>query len=419
MSDIATIESLQLEMKKQEKIIIDGLDKQAKGLQGSAQTASQLQDLMNKAEEKFLVMAAENKALETRLSEMEVKFTRPGFGGDDKPVMATPGQQFILSAQFQGAMDRKDRNIAAHEVKSLFTRTEIESKQIAGATRGDLPPDRAPVWAQQAGEWIFTPGQREIRLFDLMDSAPTGSNNIEYFREVLDESYDGPGSQEEETHEKNQMSINFELDNTPVQTIAGWIPASRQVLSDAPQLQSYIDGRLMYFTMAEAERQLLYGTGLAGQLLGVINTPGVQTIAPVGTQTTLDVLRLAAALIRVQEYKPTAVVLHPNDFAAIELIKDANLRYIWVQVPNGGEMRLWRVPVVESTVINEGQFLMGAFGLGAKIWDRQQATIRVSEHHADFFVENAVAILAEMRLALAVYRPAAFVLGTIGEPASS
>jgi len=81
-------------------------------------------------------------------------------------------------------------------------------------------------------------------------------------------------------------------------------------------------------------------------------------------------------------------------------------------------MRLWRVPVVESTVITENQFLVGAFGLGAKIWDRQQATIRVSEHHEDFFTRNAVAILCEMRLALTVYRPSAFVLGTIGTVSS-
>lgn len=408
------MDKLDLEIKKIEGVISDGLTKQEKGLEGTAQTISQVKDGMAKAEEKLLALEAEKKEMEKRLSEMEVKFKRPEFSaGAEKPRMATSGQRFILSDQYQQGMDRKAKNIDAVDVGNFF-----EKKQIDGALRGDLPPDRAPVWAEREQEYIFEPGQREIRLFDLMASSPTTSNLIEYFREVIDETFDGPAVQEEETSEKNQYSVNFELESAPVVTVAGWIAASRQVLADAPQLQSYIDGRLRHAILAAAETMILHGTGLNGQLLGILNTPGVQTITPTGTQTVLDVIRLAAALIRNQEYQPTAVVLHPNDWAEIELLKGSDLHYIWVQVPNGGEMRLWRVPVVESTVITENQFLMGAFGIGAKVWDRQQATIRISEHHEDFFVRNAVAILAELRLALTVYRPSAFVVGTIGTVSS-
>jgi hypothetical protein len=38
-----------------------------------------------------------------------------------------------------------------------------------------------------------------------------------------------------------------------------------------------------------------------------------------------------------------------------------------------------------------------------------EGNIRVSEQHSDFFVRNAIAILAEERLALAVKRPESFV----------
>jgi HK97 family phage major capsid protein len=43
------------------------------------------------------------------------------------------------------------------------------------------------------------------------------------------------------------------------------------------------------------------------------------------------------------------------------------------------------------------------------LYDREQASIRISEQDADFFVRNAIVILAEQRLALAVKRPEAFV----------
>jgi HK97 family phage major capsid protein len=153
-------------------------------------------------------------------------------------------------------------------------------------------------------------------------------------------------------------------------------------------------------------------------LLGIINTPGVQTITAAAGDTVLDTIRKAIAMVRVNEYPATGIVLHPNDWAVLELIKGSDGHYVWVQVPNGGEMRLWRVPVVESTVITEGQFLVGSFGLGAKLYDRMAATIRVSEHHEDFFIRNAICILAELRLALETVRPSAFVKGSTGTASS-
>jgi HK97 family phage major capsid protein len=252
-----------------------------------------------------------------------------------------------------------------------------------------------------------------------MGSSPCSSNLVEYFREGT-QIGGGPGSQHSETHSKNRLGVNFELIATPIQTIAGWLPVSRQVLADAPQLQSYIDGRLTWAVNAEAERQVLFGTGAGGELLGIMNTPNVQTLgAPTGTDTNLDQLRRAIAMVRVNEYAATGIVINPLDFCEIELLKDGDLRYIWVNVSNGGEMRLWRVPVVESTVMQQGEYLLGAFGLGAKVWDRQSATIRISESHEDYFVRNAIVILGEIRLGIAVYRPTAFVKGIFDSWVSS
>jgi HK97 family phage major capsid protein len=78
----------------------------------------------------------------------------------------------------------------------------------------------------------------------------------------------------------------------------------------------------------------------------------------------------------------------------------------------GLETRVWRQPVVDTPAIPEGTALTGAFGTGAQLYDRQMANIRIAEQHADFFVRNAVVILCEERIALAVKRPEAFVKGT-------
>jgi hypothetical protein len=45
--------------------------------------------------------------------------------------------------------------------------------------------------------------------------------------------------------------------------------------------------------------------------------------------------------------------------------------------------------------------------MGATLWDRMQTEIRVGEP-TDYFLRNAVAILAELRAAFGVPRPLAF-----------
>jgi hypothetical protein len=44
---------------------------------------------------------------------------------------------------------------------------------------------------------------------------------------------------------------------------------------------------------------------------------------------------------------------------------------------------------------------------------RQDATVEISTEHADYFVRNMVAIRAELRAALVVMRPGAYVKGNL------
>jgi HK97 family phage major capsid protein len=405
MSEIDYAAKLETEIKKMEGVIADGLLKNNEHWTKS----------MNAAEAKIIALETEKKAWATRLSELEVKFKRPDFGVVAAPRLATPGQRFIMSEAYQKTRDVKGIGTEAFEVGSLFERKDAP---IAGAIRGDLPPDRAPTWSQRIPEIIFEPGQRALNVMAIMNRMPTNSNLVEYMRE-----HDITGDvepQHSESHAKAQFGVTFEKIATPVETLAGWVPISRQVVDDAPQLQGYIDGRLLWRVNAKAEEQILFGSGAGGELLGIMNTPGVQTLgAPTGTDTNLDQIRRAIAMCRVNEYPATGIVLHPNDYCEIELLKDGDLRYIWVNVNDNGVMRLWRLPVIESTVMHEGEYLLGAFGVGAQVLDRQAATIRISENYTDYFVRNLLVILGEIRLGIAVYRPTAFVKGLLDTWTSS
>lgn len=365
-------------------------------------TAKQLKEATENYDQKHQEMVE-------RIGKLEAKGNRV-LDGRGQPMKATPGMQFVMSDEFK---NRQGVKTDEFEVGNLFG-----TKAIDGLTIGD-GDDRAPVFAERVPELFYDPGQRQLRLRDIMNVGQTSSNAIEFFVET-DFDEDGAGAQNGEGGTKNQLAMNFTKKTAPVETVAAWLPASRQVLDDSPMLQAYIDGRLTYAVEKELEDQILFGTGADGELTGIMSTPGIGSVgAPEGTDTAIDHLRKAIAQVRLSEYSATGIILNPSDWATLELEKGDDGHYIWVTVPNGGEMRLWRVPVIETTAMQEGQFLVGAFGLGAQLWDRMQSTIRLSDSHSDYFIKNAVAILGEMRAALTVYRPKAFVKGTLAEGVST
>src|SRR5699024_2598742 len=105
-------------------------------------------------------------------------------------------------------------------------------------------------------------------------------------------------------------------------------------------------------------------------------------------------------------------VLHPTDWANIELLKDDIGRYIIGDPQGAATKTLWRLPVVDTQAIDVGTFLTGAFKLGAQVFDRWEARVEAA-YVEDDFIKNLVTVLAEERLALAVYRPEAFVTGNL------
>src|SRR3546814_2014836 len=121
-----------------------------------------------------------------------------------------------------------------------------------------------------------------------------------------------------------------------------------------------------------------------------------------GVQTCALPILLQAALA---EFPATGHVLNPIDWAEIELTKITDGGYLFANPQNDSQPRLWGLPVVETQAMTAGNFLTGAFRLGAQIFDRQDARVEVSTEDSDNFRKNLVTILAEERLALAVYRP--------------
>jgi HK97 family phage major capsid protein len=128
-------------------------------------------------------------------------------------------------------------------------------------------------------------------------------------------------------------------------------------------------------------------------------------------------LRLAMLQAALAEYPATGHVMHPTDWARIETLKDGEGRYIIGNPQGSVQPTLWGLPVVTTQSIAVDKFLTGAFKLGAQVFDRWTARVEVATENEDDFIKNLVTVLAEERIALAVYRPEAFIYGDFGNVA--
>lgn len=337
--------------------------------------------------------------LQARLQEAEQKLVNASTGGRNQSErQKSAGEMVVGSEQMEGvnASFRGSRRVSVP--RAAITSAPASGGALVGA-------DRRPE--------IVMPPERRLTIRDLIAPGTTGSNAIEYVRET---GFTNNAAAVAEGGAKPYSELVFELVNAPVRTLAHLFKASRQILDDASALQSYIDARARYGLLTVEEQQLLYGNGTGANLQGLM-TLAETYAAPGGIVVTgeqrIDRLRLALLQAELSEFPADGIVLNPIDWAAIELTKDSEGRYIVGQPQEGTAARLWNRPVVATQAMQQDEFLTGAFRLGAQIFDRMDVEILISTENDKDFENNMVTIRAEERLAFAVYRPEAFVTGAL------
>jgi HK97 family phage major capsid protein len=286
-------------------------------------------------------------------------------------------------------------------------RVGVNAAITSGAASGGslVEPTRVP--------GIVGPGLRRLTVRDLLNWGRTNSNSVEFVRELVFTNNADVVS-ENPTAGKPESDITFELDSAPVATIAHWVHASRQILDDAPMLQSYINGRLTYGLQLKEEQQLLNGSGVGLNIDGIYtqataySNPGVTVVG----ETAIDRLRIAMLQVELAEYYADGVVLNPINWAEIELTKETTRGYIFANPTGIAGPVIWGRPVVATQAMANDTFLTGSFQMGAQGWDRQDVSVQISFEDRDNFIKNMATILVEERLALTVYRPASFVKGS-------
>lgn len=369
------------------------------GKAGKGETLSE--GAKQKADE---AITAANEA-KARLDDIEQKMAN--FRAGEPQSRKSVGQMFAEQDDVKALMANQ---VSGKRVGMDFDRKAIISSLTTDAdgSAGDvLEPMRLP---------IVAPVQRRLTIRDLLMPGRTNQASIQYPKET---GFTNSADTHTETAgtAKPQSEIKFDIVTSSVTTIAHYVLATRQILDDAPMLESYINGRLLYGLKLIEEEQLLNGGGTGTDLNGIYTQASASTanMMVVTSPTKIDVIRAAILQASLAEFPPNGVVLHPTDWAGIEMTKDTAGAYIIGNPQDSAQPRLWGLPVVATQAMTLDKFLVGSFGMAAQIFDRQDANVALSTEDDQNFRKNLVTILAEERLALAVYRPEAFVKGDFSD----
>lgn len=417
------------------------LDEQFKELDAKIVAAEQ----KNKGGELMDAFAGRAEALDKALKH-ERDGERPDLyrsGGDEVDewlkTAITPGERFVASRGYADWIKRFPGGAPSFQATQFSEaedvgayRTMLGLQDSTAKLRGLLTPEkfRSLVFSDSSSDprgsagslvnslrrGLLEPGlTRPLTVRDLVSTLPVSTDVIEYVKEKSRLQNAAPVEEAEaltgSTGTKPEGGLEFQVITDTVKTIAEWVPITKRILSDAPQLRSYIDSYLTYDLALELEDQIVAGSGSGEDFTGILNTAGVLT--QTGAATSIDDLRAAKRKVRVGgRTNPNAVLMTPADIETeIDTAKDTTLNYLG-QSPfayNGND-RIWGMPIIETEALDDGTAIVGDFSR-AILFDRESTNISVGTADDDF-IRNIVRVLAELRAGFGVIRPRAFCVVT-------
>lgn len=325
---------------------------------------------------------------------------------DDLGKVYSPGEMFVNSDSYKNTVgkSRARGTTVQFEIPGIMDPRASVKATFDAASTGlltDVNYSAGPILVEQ----------QKLTIRDLLPVGQTTQSQVNFIKET---SFTNAADMVAEEGLKPEATFLLEDATVPVRKIAVTGKVTDEMWNDFPMLRDYINQRLRFMVEAKEEQQLLNGTGAGQQITGILQTSGIQTQA-LSTDIGITAYKAMTKIRSIGMFEPTGMVFHPNDWEEIRLKQDLNGQYY-----GGGPFtgaygnngiapdRLWGLPVVITTAITEGTGLVGAFRLGAQIWQREGLNVESTNTNEDDFVYNRMTIRVEERLALAVYRPLAF-----------
>ena len=373
--------------------------------------------------ERMTALAKENGELKTQNGDLVKRFTGVDAellklkglggmrvaGGDFNPESLKSFAERLLSLK-----EWKD-NPWSGRIKQQFSLQGRLRTKANTITEGGTTPSGLVMVPQRVGIFTEAAIQPRLQMRDMMTVVPlTGTNAVEYQIETWNYAAD---YQILEGDKKAQGDVTYTEHTATAKTIAWFVKVSRQMLSDAPFMQSNIQDNLVYGVLKKEDKEILYGNNAAGHLWGIMPQA---TALPADylpdMSNNADQIMAAIAYLADKGYMVSGIVLNPLDWAALSIAKTPQGLYLLGGPPQStAPTSLWGLQLTITMAMAKGDFLVGAFPGNQALFDKETVTVDVAFENEDDFVRNLVTMRAEERIAMAIFRPQAFVKGPFAD----
>lgn len=300
------------------------------------------------------------------------------------------GQLFIESKAYTERSTKQEAHIeqfGAPEVKTLMTRA-------AGWNPESL----------RTGQLVLS-AQEMPAVVDVMPMQETGFAAVKYMDETT---YTNNAAEAAEGGTYGEAAFALTERSVTVEKVAVWLPITDEELEDVVGVRDYVDNRLTLMLKQRLDLQLVAGDGSTPNILGILNKSSINTQAK-GTDPTPDAIYKGIVVCRVTgKAIANAILLHPNDWQDVRLLRTADGIYIWGNPADTGPERMWGLPVIQSTNVTQNTGIVGDFRGFAQLRYKRGITIKVTDSHDTFFINGKNAIRADFRCCSVWTRAAAF-----------
>jgi HK97 family phage major capsid protein len=336
-------------------------------------------------------------------------------------IQKSIGEQFTDSQQYKSAVDayrqtgRVGQGFSTGAVALDAKGTLLEGAGGGGGALAATVPQVVPGVVDK----LF----QRLTFADLILSGQASTNSLRY---VVEGTATSGAAGVAEGGTKPESTLGLTTTDEPIKKIATMLPISEEMLEDAPAVQSYINGRLALFVKIEEERQLIRGTSGGNEVQGLLTSRSVPIYAG-GTAAGNKAVQLFKAMNGQRGsafVEPDWVVMNPSDWESIRLLTDTAGQFFGggpFQGPYGNGTNVTatgQLTGATDMLWNKSVYVTGAIGAGtaivgsresAQVWRRGGISVEATNSHSNYFQLNLIAIRAEERLGLAVYRPTGFV----------
>ena len=317
---------------------------------------------------------------------------------------AGKGNESFGSALAKSLKENASRIKDYRDTRTAFN-LELDLKTALTMTQSDsltdevIPPSRVPGVK-------FDP-ERRNRIRQFLPTGSTDSNQIYYIQE---NDYEDGVNITDEAASKPKSSFELTQKSAPVVKIATHFRVSEEMLDDIPYLASHISLRGTQKYANKEDQQLLYGTGLNGQLEGLTVSSTDYALDKYTGDTNAqeyDILIEAVKQLREANYMPSAAMVSIERFYKMLRAKATDGKYVMPEAVIFGTQTpvVQGVPLIATNALQNNDFLVADFPQLTTLFDRKGVNVRFYDQNEDDAIKNLVTVVIEGRLALPTYLP--------------